>query len=52
MSKRWAMFDITNSRTTYLDAHAGILVMHDVDNPATCPELERHMGGLCRLRPV
>jgi DNA/RNA-binding domain of Phe-tRNA-synthetase-like protein len=41
------MFDITNSwKTVYPDAHAGILVMHHVDNPATCPELERRKQDL------
>jgi DNA/RNA-binding domain of Phe-tRNA-synthetase-like protein len=41
------MFEITTSwKTTYPDAHAGILVMHGVDNPATCPELERRKQDL------
>jgi len=41
------MFEITNSwKTIYPDAHAGILVMHDVDNPATCSELERRKQDL------
>ena len=41
------MFDITNSwKTIYPDAHAGILVMHDVENPASCPELERRKQDL------
>ena len=41
------MFEITSSwKTTYPDAHAGILVMHGVDNPATCPELERRKQDL------
>jgi DNA/RNA-binding domain of Phe-tRNA-synthetase-like protein len=36
------MFDITGSwKTVYPDAHAGILAMCDVDNPAACPEMER-----------
>lgn len=36
------MFDITTTwKTVYPDAHVGILVMHHVDNPPTCPELER-----------
>jgi len=35
------MFETTNSwKTMYPDAHAGILVMRDVANPATCLELE------------
>jgi len=41
------MFDITASwKTTYPDAHAGILVMHDVENPTSCPELERRKQDL------
>jgi len=41
------MFDITTSwRTTYPDAHAGFLVMHNVDNPVACPELDRRKQDL------
>jgi len=41
------MFEFTSTwQTTYPDAHAGILVMHDVDNPAACPELERQKQAL------
>jgi DNA/RNA-binding domain of Phe-tRNA-synthetase-like protein len=41
------MFDITDCwKTTYPDAHAGILVMNDVENPAACPELDRRKQDL------
>jgi DNA/RNA-binding domain of Phe-tRNA-synthetase-like protein len=41
------MFDITADwKTTYPDAHAGFLVMHNVDNPPTCPELDRRRQDL------
>ncbi len=41
------VFDITTGwKTTYPDAHAGILVMHGVDNPAACPGLDRRRQDL------
>jgi DNA/RNA-binding domain of Phe-tRNA-synthetase-like protein len=41
------MFNVAEAwRVTYPDAHAGLLVMQDVDNPATHPELESHKQAL------
>jgi hypothetical protein len=41
------MFNVTEAwKVTYPKAHAGILVMQAVNNPATHPELERLKRGL------
>jgi len=41
------MFDFTECwKTTYADAHAGILVMRDVANPPVFPELEKRKQEL------
>ena len=41
------IFDITPGwRAAHPDAHAGILVIHGVDNPAVCPELDRRKQDL------
>jgi DNA/RNA-binding domain of Phe-tRNA-synthetase-like protein len=41
------MFDITDAwKAAYPDAHAGILVMHEVENPPTHSELDETKHGL------
>ena len=41
------MFEVTPAwKSTYPDAHVGVLVMHDVSNPAHHPELERQKMAL------
>jgi len=46
------MFNVTEAwKTTYPDAHAGVLVMRGADNPSTHPELENQKKELeARLR--
>jgi DNA/RNA-binding domain of Phe-tRNA-synthetase-like protein len=41
------MFDVTPAwKSTYPEAHVGVLVMHDVSNPAHHPDLERQKTAL------
>lgn len=41
------MFDATAGwKAAYPDAHAGILVLHNVDNPPACPALDRRRQDL------
>jgi DNA/RNA-binding domain of Phe-tRNA-synthetase-like protein len=41
------MFDVTLAwKSAYTDAHVGLLVMHDVSNPAHHPDLERQKVAL------
>src|SRR6185369_17151123 len=41
------MFDVTPAwKSTYPEAHVGVLVMHDVSNPAHHPDLERQKAAL------
>lgn len=41
------MFDVTPAwKSTYPEAHVGVLVMHEVSNPAHHPDLERQKAAL------
>jgi DNA/RNA-binding domain of Phe-tRNA-synthetase-like protein len=47
MSKGFSMFHVSdNWKTTYPDAHVGVLAIHDVSNPSSHAELEQRKAAL------